>query len=160
MKFYEGVGPKLHQVKFVVPGEPPIKRRAQPEKSWFGRHVTVRMVDPPENEIDSKRVQDAFSETIFNASQRVKKFLATPPDKPTVVRVRGVFLFERPKSVRRPHHLVPPDTDNCGKLIKDALQNLAYKNDSQVVAECWEKAYAKGQGKSIVCVAWYGGIDW
>lgn len=45
-----------------------------------------------------------------------------------------VFLLPRPKSLPKKiiHHTKKPDLDNLTKSIKDALEGIFFKNDSQI----------------------------
>lgn len=67
--------------------------------------------------------------------------------------IKTVAFFEIPKSkikkfkeqalqgIRRP--ITKPDTDNIAKNIKDALNDIAFPDDSQIVLEIIEKRYAE-----------------
>lgn len=54
------------------------------------------------------------------------------------VKMEIVFQFKKPKSWNKKKkaaaywHTQPPDTDNCIKGIKDALNGIAYKDDAQI----------------------------
>lgn len=59
------------------------------------------------------------------------------------VRVVANFYLPRPKSVQkrlRPH--VAPDLDKLERAIGDALEGVAYDNDSQIVSWRADKWYA------------------
>jgi Holliday junction resolvase RusA-like endonuclease len=53
------------------------------------------------------------------------------------------FYLPKPKSVARKRFYpeVKPDWDNLGKAVTDALEGLAFKNDSQLVKVIVEKLY-------------------
>jgi len=67
--------------------------------------------------------------------------------------IKTVAFFEIPKSkskkfkeqalngIKRP--ITKPDTDNIAKNIKDALNKIAFPDDSQIVLEIIEKRYAE-----------------
>lgn len=67
--------------------------------------------------------------------------------------IKTVAYFEIPKSkskkfkeearhgIRRP--ITKPDTDNIAKNIKDALNKIAFPDDSQIVIEIIEKRYGE-----------------
>lgn len=71
-------------------------------------------------------------------------------DKP--VRVEIVAFFEPPKSARKKdkikmlaNRILPekkPDVDNVAKIILDALNKIAYKDDSQVIELSVKKLYS------------------
>ena len=54
-----------------------------------------------------------------------------------------VFLMPRPKSLPKKitRHIKKPDVDNLAKSIKDALQGIIYKSDSQIFALILNKQY-------------------
>ena len=62
-------------------------------------------------------------------------FKAVPKSWPKKRRDAAIFGIERPTS--------RPDTDNYCKIILDALNGLAYADDSQVVKLISEKTYAE-----------------
>lgn len=56
-----------------------------------------------------------------------------------------LFSFIRPKSVsekKRPYMTVKPDLDKLIRAVLDALTNVAYKDDSQVIHIYAEKVYS------------------
>jgi Holliday junction resolvase RusA-like endonuclease len=58
-----------------------------------------------------------------------------------------VFTIKRPKTVKREHPTVKPDTSNMVKSLEDALNKIAYEDDSQIVSFCAAKRY--GESGSI-----------
>lgn len=78
-------------------------------------------------------------------------------DKP--VRVEIVAFFAPPKSARKrdkaemlANRILPakkPDCDNIAKIILDALNQIAYKDDSQVVELSVKKKYASEAKVSV-----------
>ena len=87
----------------------------------------------------------------FKADVRaaVSRVLSAPLDGPVALRV--VFVLPRPKRLiwkRREMPRVPhtsrPDLDNLVKATKDALNGLAWRDDSQVVELSAGKCYASG----------------
>lgn len=59
------------------------------------------------------------------------------------LQIEMVFWLDRPPSApkKRQHPTVRPDLDNLFKLVKDALQGLAFHDDCEVVAATLEKCY-------------------
>lgn len=66
----------------------------------------------------------------------------TPAPKHTPVGIDLVFYIERPRTVDRASPAVPPDIDKLSRAILDALTNIAYVDDGQVVALSARKRYA------------------
>lgn len=60
-----------------------------------------------------------------------------------------VFVFARPKTVKRKCHTVAPDRDKLLRAVQDALEGVIYKNDSQVIAGDTSKIYGDNQGAFI-----------
>lgn len=63
------------------------------------------------------------------------------------LRMKLIFMMPRPKSLPKKviHHIKKPDVDNLAKAIKDALQGIIYKTDSQVVMLTAMKIYATAE---------------
>ncbi len=87
----------------------------------------------------------------FKADVRaaVSRVLSAPLEGPVALRV--VFVLPRPKRLiwkRREMPRVPhtsrPDLDNLVKALKDSLNGLAWRDDSQVVELSASKCYASG----------------
>lgn len=80
------------------------------------------------------------------AKTRIKE----PTDKPVYMKIE--FFFKIPKSWNRlkretaKWHTGKPDIDNLQKAIKDALNGVAYKDDSQVCFVKARKQYAQDDG--------------
>lgn len=66
------------------------------------------------------------------------------------LKVEIELTFTRPKSAKRSHHTVRPDASNCAKGIEDALNGIAWGDDSQIVELVVRKAY--GEPMTVVRV--------
>jgi Holliday junction resolvase RusA-like endonuclease len=55
-----------------------------------------------------------------------------------------IFILERPKSLPKKTlwHIKRPDLDNLVKAVKDALNGICYRDDSQIVDMYAKKRYA------------------
>ena len=75
--------------------------------------------------------------------------------KDTALAMHLEFYFKIPKSWSKekkeniPHHTSIPDVDNLTKSIKDALNGIAYKDDSQVISVFARKQYGVKDGVMI-----------
>ena len=60
------------------------------------------------------------------------------------IRMNLEFMLLRPKSLPKKviFHIKKPDVDNLSKSIKDALEGIIYKNDSQVYQLVCRKVYS------------------
>ena len=56
-----------------------------------------------------------------------------------------IFYMPRPKSLPKKvkHHIKKPDCDNLAKAVKDGLEGVFYKNDSQVCDLRIQKVYCE-----------------
>ena len=63
-------------------------------------------------------------------------------DIPLILEVDAYFT--KPKSVKREDHIVKPDASNVLKLVEDALNGVAYEDDSQLVSVRCNKVYVEG----------------
>ena len=107
---------------FTVPIVPIAKARAR---------VTQRGTYTP-----SKTEQ---AETEIARYWLLEHFRRIGPDVPITLRV--IAVFEQPKSVKRAAHTVRPDASNILKLCEDALNRLAWVDDSQIVDTRCQKLY-------------------
>lgn len=76
----------------------------------------------------------------FLKRQAQKQYKDLPLEGP--ISVRMVFYVERPKTVTRQFPEVKPDLDNYIKAVSDSLNNIVYKDDSQIVKIQALKLYA------------------
>lgn len=66
------------------------------------------------------------------------------------VRVEAVFVFERPKSARRPHPSVKPDADKLTRALLDGVTDAGcWADDSQVTQLDIEKVYGTAPGVHV-----------
>lgn len=131
-------------VTFTVPGQPRGKQR--PRLARGGNTYTPRETVAYEKEVRGEYLQ------------RLAKLQEDDPDREMFTRwytgpvaVTITAYYDIPKSVsKKVRHeieagrqlpLKKPDTDNIAKIIIDALNGVAYKDDKQVVILEVEKAY-------------------
>lgn len=114
------------RIEFTVHGEPRGKQRARSTRS--GHHYTPRQTEVYESYIRSEFV-------------RVAGGNPAPWDGPVVLSVEAVYGIPRSWSKKRTasalaRELVPctkkPDADNVAKVVLDALNGVAYRDDAQV----------------------------
>lgn len=92
------------------------------------------------------------------ALQLAAKAAGATPGEGTVSVVVDFVFARKPSHVttrgdlRKGAPLLPrPDVDNCGKAVLDALNGVAYRDDSQVGRVVWEKSYGT-EGRTTVRV--------
>ena len=66
--------------------------------------------------------------------------------------LKAEFHLMRPKSLPKKvtHHVKKPDLDNLVKAVKDALEGIAYNNDSQICREDIGKYYTIDDPRVII----------
>lgn len=134
----------MERVEFIIPGRPvPWKRQRTNGKRRF----------PAKGQSEAKAaVQSAWLQ-----ARRVGLFAGE--DVAVAMRVHAVFkLPDRlkkgdPRRMGSPHTF-RPDGDNIGKLIKDALNGFAYKDDCQVATLTVHKQWSD-HDRTIVTLEFY-----
>lgn len=118
----------MAQLKFKIIGQPIAKGRPR-----FFRAGSYTGTYTPAN---TRRWEEFVH---FQAIQYRPKSLWQGPIAMTLI-----FLMPRPKSLPKKvvHHIKKPDLDNLAKSVKDALQGIIYRTDSQIVTLNIEKKYA------------------
>lgn len=114
----------MKKVEFEIKGRPvPWKRMRRNGKQYFA----------DEGQAEAKDIIRLH----YNAAERAKGLLGTPYEGPVALTVYAVFKL--PETLRKGDtrrmgspHIIKPDGDNLAKLVKDALNGLAYKDDCQV----------------------------
>lgn len=120
-----------NQVAFFIEGKPEPQGRGRASTYHTGpkRKITVR--DPDKSRQWKKDV-----------AILAKDMCISPLEGP--LRVVMTFYMPRPKSLPKKvvWHVKKPDADNLSKAIGDALNGIAYNDDSQIVRLTAHKQYA------------------
>ena len=126
------------EIKFTVPGIPRGKQRPRVCRI-NGRNLTYTPRQTIEYEELVRASYTAVSKIFF--------------DKDTPLKISIIALYSKPKSVSKKLKnsmltgcILPtkkPDSDNIIKIILDALNGVAYWDDSQVCRAYFEKMYAE-----------------
>lgn len=124
-------------IRFAVPGEP--KGKGRPRLGRSGHAYTPHDTANYENLV-KVCFRDAYPDHI-------------PLDADVAVRMRMVAYYTIPKSTSKKrklamllehiHPLKKPDCDNIAKIICDALNGIAYHDDSQIYSLNVEKLYSE-----------------
>lgn len=129
----------MKTVKFIVPGAPKGKARARTVRGRGGNSFsyTPEQTVLYENLIKCCYRQEANS-MIFNDGQPLKVTIIAyyPIVKSTSKKKKQQMLDDLMFPTKK------PDIDNIAKSILDALNKLAYRDDTQVVTLHMEKHYA------------------
>lgn len=127
-------------VKFTVPGQPKGKARARTVRRGGGKSFSYTPEGTVlyENLIKTCYLQDA-GHVLFNDGQ------------PLAVSITAFYEVPKSYSKKKKQEMLDgqlyptkkPDIDNIAKCVLDALNKLAYRDDTQVVRLHTEKRYAK-----------------
>lgn len=127
-------------VKFTVPGQPKGKARARTVRRGGGKSFSYTPEGTVlyENLIKTCYLQDA-GHVLFNDGQ------------PLAVSITAFYEVPKSYSKKKKQEMLDgqlyptkkPDIDNIAKCVLDALNKLAYRDDTQVVRLHMEKRYAK-----------------
>lgn len=111
-------------VKFIVFGKP--QGKARPRFTKNGRVYTPRKTADYEKQIRNAYIQasDGFS------------------FEELAVKTKIVAFMQKPKRNFSDYPATKPDVDNISKIVLDALNGVAYRDDKQVVKCEIEKCYA------------------
>ncbi len=127
------------QRMITVPGRPRGKARAR----VVTQHGKTHAYTP--------KLQDNY-EMCIQANWLVKYGLSTRPlVGPLEMKVIANF-----KSPKLGACMIRPDADNIIKICADALNSIAYLDDSQIVKVTCDKHYAKEDGVTIIISEWEG----
>lgn len=148
-EFYNAIPGLLHKVfdqtiMFKIPGDPRGKER--PRRAKHGGMYT-----PSETIAYEKKVKACFLEAVSGCGD------IQPTEGPVALRI--VSKLSIPKAATKKMldgiakgEIFPtkkPDIDNIEKIVMDALEGLAYKNDSQVVFMLHGKHYSETPGVEV-----------
>lgn len=135
------IDPATTRIHFTIPGEPLAQPRQRHRIASGGGGQWVQNYTPAKAPVNAYKaaIRLAFAEAYQGAP------LAGPID------VRLLLVFPRRKTqlwktkpMPRFWHTKKPDEDNCTKAIYDALNKLAWVDDSQVCRKSFEKWVASG----------------
>jgi len=124
-------------IRFFVPGKPSPKARARTTK----RGITYT---PKTTQLAEGKVLEHF----------LKAYDGEPLEG--ALRIDVYAVFEVPKSWSKKRkaeavwHTARPDIDNIVKLVTDALNGSAYKDDSQIAAMGAMKCYGEHEGLRVI----------
>jgi Holliday junction resolvase RusA-like endonuclease len=132
----------LQAVRFSVPGK--IHGKDRPRFTRVGKYV--RTYTPEETLNYEKKIQREYIQANRHKSNKA-------------LRMRLCIYREHPKSmsafkkmlanIKKLFPTVKPDVDNVLKVVLDALNNLAYEDDNQVVQFVIIKTYGVKEGLHI-----------
>lgn len=126
-------------MKFAIIGKPQGKQRAR--VSTFGGYA--KAYTPQETVAYENRIMYAFKQAVDGKPSPYWEM-------PVIVQIRAFYGIPKSFSKRKKEEAVncilrpqtKPDIDNVVKVVCDALNSVAYKDDTQVIKVVAEKYYA------------------
>lgn len=143
-----------------IPAVPVGQPRARATVRKFGNKVSAGVYDVRtiKNSDGTKKPHPivAFKATVRHAVQ--KHFNEAPLDGALKVRVEAVFprpnkLIWKKRPMPRAMHTSKPDVDNVTKAVLDAVNQMLFRDDSQVHSQTCEKWIAAGDEQPHVVLA-------
>lgn len=132
-------------IHFTVPGPPVGKARPRVVRTKAGRSMSFT---PDKIVAYEELVRLRFAESLqgqpfqpLEGALRIKIFAGYPVPKSTSKKHRAAMLAGVELPTKK------PDWDNIGKIICDALNGVAYKDDAQIVKSEFVKRYIDGHGQ-------------
>lgn len=125
-------------VRFEVPGEP--KGKARP-RIYQNKHTGKSQAITPKDTLSYENiVRWVYSSTpgVKVLDGEIEAHIIAYYSIPKSMTKKNRKLIEEGKL----HPTKKPDADNVAKIVLDALNNIAYKDDSQVVKLIVEKHYS------------------
>lgn len=134
------------RVKFEIPGDP--KGKGRPRFANAGKYVRTYTPDDTasyENLVKlmyKTQCKNARFEDGSQLDMRIYSYLAIP--KSVSKKKRQLMIDGKIRPTKK------PDWDNIGKIIADSLNEIAYKDDSQIVDGMIRKFYAESPKVIVV----------
>lgn len=125
------------KVSFVIPGPP--KGKARPQFSRAGNYV--RTYTPEKTRKYEELIQWAYRQARGGKFEKdvpidIRVFAYYPIPESTSKKKRGAMIDQIIRPTKK------PDADNVAKCVMDALNTVAYHDDSQVVDFQFRKFYS------------------
>lgn len=136
------------RVKFMIPGEP--KGKGRPRVERHGDRTVTRTPDDTiiyENLVRTEYQRQCGGHRFQDGAQLDLRVIAYYPI-PSSKSKKQQQLME--SGAIRPTK--KPDTDNVLKVIADSLNQIAYKDDAQVVDASVRKFYSRNP-RTVVCIS-------
>lgn len=130
----------MDPIRFTVPGKPQGKARA---RTGYNPKTKQVMSHTPENTVLYENlIKTCYMQTtdqIFDSGEALSVCIEAyfEPVKSTSKKLRELMLQNKIYPTKK------PDIDNIVKAILDALNGIAYKDDTQVVQIVAEKVYSQ-----------------
>jgi len=133
------------KISFVIPGKPTGKGRPK----FFRRGNFVGTYTPEKTASYENLVKVIFMEAAAKSSEWKKADRETPIRATISCWTDVPASWSKKKKMAAIWNTKKPDSDNVAKIILDALNGLAFEDDSQVVALDVQKRYGSGQNTTV-----------
>ncbi len=128
-------------ISFTIPGEPQGKARARTFYNKFAGKITTMTPEKTVNYealiklmFEQVRPED-FTPYMGEVKMSIRAFYGIP--KSANKENKQLMLSNQIRPTKK------PDADNCAKVVSDALNGIAYKDDTQVVELIVTKHYSE-----------------
>ena len=137
----------LQPITFQVPGKPQGKARA---RTVYNKNLKHSVSYTPEGDL----LYENFIKTMYIQAAQGRKF---EDDVPITLKITAHFLPAKSTSKKKQQQMLSgelyplkkPDMDNIVKVVADALNVLAYHDDTQIVYVEAKKEYSVLEGLDI-----------
>ncbi len=145
----------MDSISFQVPGKPQGKARA---RTYYNANARKHVSTTPDNTV---LYENFIKERFLQAAGG----FYLEAGKPVTLRIVARFLPPKSKSKKVQQQMVDgeilplkkPDMDNIIKVVADALNGVAYHDDTQIVMVIAKKAYSALEGLDITVEEYTGG---
>lgn len=139
------------RLEMTIEPRPKERPRAKVIKTKSGSYI-AQIYTPSTTEDYEKKIRSewikACGEDVFTGPVVVRIHFRMPIPKSTTKAKRAEML------ARKIRPTVKPDIDNLAKSVLDALNGVAYKDDSQIVTTLVKKYYAEIPGVKVIISEW------
>lgn len=137
----------MKSVSFHVPGKPQGKARA---RTFYNPKIEKHMSVTPDDTV----LYENLIKTMYIHAANGCKF---EKDEPVTIRIVARYMPAKSTSKKKMKQMLDgeilplkkPDMDNIVKVIADALNSVAYQDDSQVVLVKAKKVYSAVEGVDV-----------
>ncbi len=130
----------MNSIEFTIPGAPQGKARPKVTRNKYSGKSLTYTPDKTVayEELTRSRYQDAANGFKFSDDAQVCVLITAryPIPKSKSKRIKAAMLAGQIKPTKK------PDWDNIGKIVCDALNGIAYEDDSQIVLGQVAKVYS------------------
>jgi len=125
-------------VEFIVKGKPRGKERAR--TFYNSKSKKMQTITPTK----TVSYEDLIKSCFYNSKPKNFKLIEGP------ILVELAIVYKKAKSNKMTTPMLKPDIDNVLKIVLDALNKVAYKDDTQVVSAVANKIFGEEEMLKII----------